>query len=368
MKNKRFLLILYSLGAGGAENICRNFANYLVELDPSITASILVYNRQENHQEKFLNPKIGIIDLEEKHVPLAFFKLRKAILITKPDVIIDFSQYNTAILNMLRSFTGLRVKVVARACTMLSTSQAKTKSFWVKHVIYNLIRMFYRKSDFFIAQCDAIKQDMIANFGVLPEKVRTIYNPLSRNFKVDSPVLNNSEREKNILFVGSLIYRKGLDLLLKSFATVLETIPDIKLLIVGQGPLNENLLELVEELNITSSVTFLGKSDDPAEHYRRSLATALTSLWEGFPNVLVESLCCGTPVVSFDCPSGPAEIVEPGQNGFLVKYQDIDDLTRKIIDAVNKRDWDYQNIKMNALNKYRSDHIFDEYFKVAQSI
>jgi glycosyltransferase involved in cell wall biosynthesis len=97
----------------------------------------------------------------------------------------------------------------------------------------------------------------------------------------------------------------------------------VTLLIVGNGPERIRLQQLVKDLNLVGSVKFLDFEKNIEKYYLFAQATLLTSEFEGFPNVLIESIACGTPVVAFDCPSGPSEIID-ANNGVLVHERSID--------------------------------------------
>ena len=92
----------------------------------------------------------------------------------------------------------------------------------------------------------------------------------------------------------------------------------LELHILGDGELRESLARLAGELGIADRVTFLGFQRDPFRHMRKADIFVLSSLWEGFGNVLVEAMAMGAPVVSTDCPHGPGEIIKDGETGLLV--------------------------------------------------
>jgi glycosyltransferase involved in cell wall biosynthesis len=97
----------------------------------------------------------------------------------------------------------------------------------------------------------------------------------------------------------------------------------VKLAILGEGPERPSLETLIAELGLSDDVRLLGFQTNPYAYMARAAGFVLSSLWEGFPNVLVEALACGCRVVSTDCPSGPAEILDGGRFGYLVPMGDI---------------------------------------------
>lgn len=125
-----------------------------------------------------------------------------------------------------------------------------------------------------------------------------------------------------VVAMGRLIPQKGFDLLLDAFSDVSLAFPGWKLVILGDGPERSELMSQARSLGIADRVQFLGAVRDPAPYLLRAGFLVMSSRFEGFGNVLIEAMACGLPVVSFDCPSGPAEIVNDGRNGMLVAPQD----------------------------------------------
>ena len=106
-------------------------------------------------------------------------------------------------------------------------------------------------------------------------------------------------------------------------------------MILGEGSLREDLEKEVLDLKISNHVKFLGFVDNPYAYMREADVFVLPSLWEGFGNVILESLAVGTQVVSTDCPSGPSEILDNGKYGILTEVDDPEDLSEKIIDSLD---------------------------------
>jgi glycosyltransferase involved in cell wall biosynthesis len=105
--------------------------------------------------------------------------------------------------------------------------------------------------------------------------------------------------------------------------------------ILGQGPLQGELAELARQLGVGADVALHGFAPNRLAFMRRSALFVLSSAWEGLPTVLIEALACGCPVVSTDCPSGPAEILDGGRYGGLVPVGDSAGLARAIAAALD---------------------------------
>ena len=136
--------------------------------------------------------------------------------------------------------------------------------------------------------------------------------------------------EKVLLAMGRLAYEKGFDLLLHAFAKIASKHPSWSLNVFGQGPLRPELKALADELGLNERVRFPGFTYQPYDTMRRADLFVLSSRLEGFPNVLLEAMACGLPVVSFACPTGPSYIVRDGTDGLLAPPLDVTTLTKHL--------------------------------------
>jgi glycosyltransferase involved in cell wall biosynthesis len=134
-----------------------------------------------------------------------------------------------------------------------------------------------------------------------------------------------------IIAAGRLANQKGFDMLIQAFAQVNARHPDWQLRICGAGPHARRLRRLAARMGLSSRVALPGRSASLGEEMARASMLVLSSRFEGFPLVLVEAMHKGLPVVSFDCPTGPGEIVEDRRNGILVPAEDVDGLARGMI-------------------------------------
>ncbi|MGP1416954.1 glycosyltransferase family 4 protein [Prevotella fusca] len=157
--------------------------------------------------------------------------------------------------------------------------------------------------------------------------VTYIYNPLTIIPKKKSPLKN-----KIAIAVGRLNYQKGFDYLIDAWLLVHDSFPDWKLNIYGEGVLREHLQMQINKNELSSSITLCGSTDDILLRYYESSIFVLSSRDEAFGLVLTEAEACGLPIVAFDCPSGPRELMEDGRNGYLVSpVGNVKDLASSII-------------------------------------
>ncbi len=122
-----------------------------------------------------------------------------------------------------------------------------------------------------------------------------------------------------IACVGRLTEQKGFDYALRVLSLVKEVYPCVRMMIIGEGPLQPSLRQTASEHDVLDSVSFLAPLPDLREIWKQSSVFLLTSRYEGFPNVLAEAMAHGVPPVAFDCPTGPSDLIRHGENGFLIE-------------------------------------------------
>ncbi len=159
--------------------------------------------------------------------------------------------------------------------------------------------------------------------------------PNPNSFYTPSPsILTN----KKVISVGTMSHVKGFDLLLKAWRIVVEKHPDWQLDIYGKPVLKEELLQLAQTLNVHDTVNLFEPVSNIEEKYKSASLYVLSSRYEGFGMVLIEAMACGLPCVSFDCPLGPADIINDGVDGYLVAPNNVEALAEKIILLVDEED------------------------------
>ncbi len=185
-----------------------------------------------------------------------------------------------------------------------------------------LVRQEYARADAVVATSQGVAQDLY-RVGRLPrERIQVVYNPvIDSTFRkrCATPAIHPwfDDSLPIILGVGRLTAQKDFTTLLKAFALVKRGRP-ARLMILGEGEERPRLERLAQELGVAADVDMPGFVDNPYPYMARAAAFVLSSRWEGLPNVLIEALACGTRVISTDCPSGPAEILDRGRYGQLV--------------------------------------------------
>lgn len=245
----------------------------------------------------------------------------------------------------------------------ISTATQQTQSKWLRSVPV-LMRRYFPLADLVVAPSVGVSEDVMAITGLPGSRIAVVHNPVFRpeiielsQRPVDHPWL--ADRAAPVLVAaGKLKPQKDFATLLKAFAKVREKRP-VHLLILGEGAERSALEQLVGELGIAADVDMPGYVENPYPYFRQADVFVLSSAWEGLPNVLIEAMACGCPVVATDCPSGPSEILDQGRIGRLVPVGDVSALAAAIdatLDAPAPREAFVQRARHYSYDSVLADY------------
>lgn len=356
---KKITFLIGSLAGGGAEGVCVTLANGLAEQGWQVELLVLNLNDAAYHER--VSDKVKLVVLDVSHVRYVGLPLLKYVREYKPETMLVFNYELAVMLVILRGLFRFKTTIVARNNNTLSKRRNQVQGIWKKYVVKPMVHGFYCKVDHVINQCRAMREDLIALYPELANKSSVIYNPVAKHIEdyVKTHDLTQVEKKDYVLCVGRLEEQKAFHYAIEGFACVAEEFPDLRLKIVGLGSLEQDLKQCAVDFGVAERVDFEGFKKDMIPYYLHAKATVLTSLYEGFPNVMVESITLGSPVIAFDCPSGPREIIEDGVNGYLVDYKDTTQLAEKIrIHLLNKSHFDKVRISSEI---YKVDKVIKEY-------
>lgn len=257
----------------------------------------------------------------------------------KPNVLISTLDDANVIAIIAKCLSGSQATSVIRVANTCSLSMQEMKP--VKRFLLACgVRFLYRFTDAIIAISKGVADDLSKNFAIPGEKIKVIYNPINREDVSekskqipDHPWLQD-KKIPIVLNVGRLAEQKDQSTLMEAFSR-LRTKRKAKLIILGEGCNGEKLEQLSKELHIAGEVSLPGFVRNPYAYMKKADVFVLSSKWEGFGNVLLEAMACGTQVVSTNCPSGPAEILENGKYGRLVPVGDVEALVKAIEDTLD---------------------------------
>jgi glycosyltransferase involved in cell wall biosynthesis len=328
----RLALVISSLRPGGAEGVLARIAGGLAGRGHEV--ALLTLDAEP--------PRPGLLSPLVRHVPLGLsgassgpsygkvrallanlrrmYALRRALLEIGPDAVLSFMA-ETNVLALLAVGAKLPVIAAERAHPARHALAAP----WGR----------LREYSYPLAAAIAVQTADVAAFFAPSLRPRCVVipnpalRPEAQELEPDIARIVDPWRKQGgrvLLGLGRLNAQKGFDLLLRAWARLAQDFPDWRPVVLGEGPERPRLLALASELGLAGASIFPGRTAAPGAALARADLFVLPSRYEGFPNALLEALACGVPAVAFDCPSGPAEIIRPGVDGFLAPEGDVDAL------------------------------------------
>lgn len=341
MENKiKVTFFLPSLGGGGAE---KSVVRLLQSLDKENFQISLLLGKMKGFLIEEIPKEVLVKELNVLHVRYALLKLIKYLRREKPDIFVSFLSHVNTISTLAKFLSRTKTKFIISERTTFSHTPEITKTaknrllafFFLKP----LVKFTYPLADAIICVSKGVAEDLSGFLGS-KEKIKVIYNPIVSNdlyILADQPMEHpwfSNQKTPIILAVGRLTRAKDYPILLRAFALICKK-KKTYLVILGEGEERKNLENLVRKLRISENIAFLGFQKNPYKYMQKSLVFVLSSKREGFPNVIVEAMVCGCPVVSTDCQSGPNEIIENGENGILVPVGNEKALAEAILKVLN---------------------------------
>lgn len=266
-------------------------------------------------------------------------RLRKLIGKERPDRIISFTEGG--------NFPAIFACVLSGNIKKLVVSVRGNPNNCLK--LYKwLMRLLYPRVPIVVAVAPGVLNCLVGRYGVSPRKCYFISNPIGLKSVNDNS--NKAELPANvpkgdyILAAGRLVKSKNFEALLSAFAIV-RNYSHIKLLILGDGSERKNIEKKIRYLSLEKDVIMPGMVTDVFSYMSRAKMFVLSSHHEGWPNVIIEALACGCPVIAFDCPFGPKDILQHEKTGLLVPAGDIKGLSSEIIRLLND-----EGLRLRILN------------------
>jgi glycosyltransferase involved in cell wall biosynthesis len=254
---------------------------------------------------------------------------------TRPASVMSFLNPQNLLLLLLEPVLKNRTRLIVNVRNNISTSAKHGESKWMRSVP-RIMKRFFPRADLIVAPSQGVVDDAQRITGISPDRFRVIYNPVYRPELTELSMENpdhpwfNGSGVPVVIAAGKLKPQKDFDTLLRAFARVRSQRP-VRLVILGDGPGYGALMGLAGTLGVKDDFQLPGRVKNPYAYFRRASVFVLSSAWEGLPNVLIEAMACGCPVVSTDCPSGPQEILDGGRVGRLVPVGDAEAMAEAII-------------------------------------
>jgi len=347
MKKKIFLIIA-SLGAGGSERVFWLLSQYFNKGDYKVTVVLL-----DGRQQSFPSNIDGVefIDLKTVKASKSFFKLFRILQREKPFAVFSTTDH----INILTAMVACFLKIPRLICRASNNPHQMKKFYGYKARFYNLFtRLFSLRFDFIVCQSDEMKKSMNSLYGIRKKKLQVIPNPV-----LYTPVIKKDTSVngiKRLIIVARLSAEKGVSRLLE----IMQDLPEnYHLTIAGDGPLMTGLKTETCLRKLENRVTFVGKIKDIPCQIAQHDVLLLSSFTEGFPNVILEALSVGVPVVTFRV-GGTDDIIRNGFNGFIVKQDDLLNFKKQIISAC-AQSWPHESIKADIYSRFALNQIGQAY-------
>jgi GalNAc-alpha-(1->4)-GalNAc-alpha-(1->3)-diNAcBac-PP-undecaprenol alpha-1,4-N-acetyl-D-galactosaminyltransferase len=313
------MLVVQSLGSGGAERVASTLVNAWAREGEQVTVLTLDAATPDFY---WLDPRVTRVTLDlsckspnwQRYIWNNIRRvraLRSAVRSRGPDVVVSFIEKTNVL--VLLATRGLSVPVVVEEHIDPRMHSVGVIAGWLRRLVYPRARAVVVLTPSVIEWARDIA-------GRTP--VHVIPNPISEQF-LRGKEIDETRDKHTVVAMGRMEPQKGFDMLLQAFAQCAPKHPDWSLRIVGQGSELERLTALVDELRLGDRVSLDPVVKEPERVLRGSDLFVLSSRYEGFPMVLLEAMASGLPVVSFDCPSGPREMIREGVDGVLVPPNDI---------------------------------------------
>jgi len=333
-------LAVPSLALGGAERVVAKMANHWADCGEAVTVVTLSGESGDTYPLDQRVTRIALDAMRDSRGPLQAIArnvhrvrlLRRAIAGSAPETVISFTDRMNVLTLLACRPLGLDTVISER----IDPSRYEIGRAWSW-----LRRRVYPSARALVVQTERVRRQMVdvmrgRPIYVIPNAVEARPAVAAAPFPAAEPA-----RGRWIVAMGRLAPQKGFDLLIDAFSRVAGRHPAWSLKILGEGPDRSALEQLIDVKGLAGRVVLAGWEPDPGSVLRQGELFVLSSRFEGFPNALLEAMACGLPAVSFDCPSGPAEIIRDQIDGILVPPEDVaglaDAIDRTLADEALRR-------------------------------
>lgn len=304
----RVLFICPNLRGGGAERVIVMLANRLDRARFEVSLAVVDMSGAV-YRDKVCEG-VSVIDLGRSRVRYALPRLVALIRARRPDLVLSTVGHLNLAIASVRGLVPRRTRLIARETSVVSRNLAGEAHPWFWGFLYKRV---YPRLDHVICQSRDMHDDLTSVFAFPASRASIVGNPVDiraiRRFVEDVQPVNRtvSTGTCRLVAAGRLSPEKGFDILIEALALCRDS--TLRLTIIGDGPEANRLKEVARARGVAAQIEFRGFVTDPYRLFAAADAFVLSSRFDGFPNVVLEALACGTPVIACPAPGGTADII-----------------------------------------------------------
>ena len=353
---KKIIFFVPDLSFGGAQRTFINLYNYFTQKKKlNYEVYLLVLNYNKNYS--FDVNKINVINLEAKRTIYSFFKFIRVLKNINPDFIVS----TTIQLNLLLCFVK-SLHLFNKIKFFIRETNPTFERSDINLLNKILIKFFYPKADLIICLSKYVEKSIKKEINITQNRIIQIYNPINIDDFLKKIRLKNKKSKLNFLFVGRLTYQKNPILFLEVLSKI--KYKNYTALIVGNGPYLDDMHKLIKKQNLQKKIKIFNDIQNISDFFIKSDIFFLTSRWEGFGHVIIESILSKTPVIAFDCPGSINELIL-SNHGWIIDTYDSNSMATKLDEIINSREYLIKPFNYNKfINQFDTKNIAKKYEKL----
>jgi glycosyltransferase involved in cell wall biosynthesis len=339
LKGRSVTIYLPDMSGGGIERLQADLAPFFIGAGLRVT---FLLGAARGVLLTQIPTDAAVVSLDASRQLAGLLPLARYLRRARPDILLVHLEHAAIISLWARVIACSATRIIV--CQHAALSAQGQRNRWQYRILPSLFRLFLGSADRIVAVSAGVADGLSKSCGIARERITVIYNgvvgsdfALRRAAPVEHPWLSAEARVPVIVAAGRMVEQKDFATLLAAFAMVARD-RDVRLVLLGDGPLRPSLQELALALGVSGWIDMPGFRANPLPYMRQAALVVLSSRFEGFGMVLAEALACGTPVVSTDCPHGPAEILDHGRYGRLTPVGDAAALARAILGTLDAPD------------------------------
>jgi glycosyltransferase involved in cell wall biosynthesis len=320
---KKIVIVLPCFVGGGAERVAVNLGNALYA--KGFNVSFLVLN-DNGPLVELVHKDIKVHALEVNRMRYAFILLIKKLRELNPDIIFSTLGYVNKSIILLKPFLQKKIRIIFREANLPSSNIKSSRYSILQYLGY---RYLYKQADYIISTSKRMCNEFEIDFHIPSHKLKVLENPVDISY-----IRENAQTLQRIVgpglrlvASGRLTRQKGFDQLINSFNRLPD---DTQLLIFGDGEERITLENMIKKLGLSRRIKLMGFNSSPWGYYAAADLFVLPSRWEGMPNVALEALACGTPVIATKQAGGIAEVISNSKINSIKIVSDVEDMIKEI--------------------------------------